>query len=107
MPLFSPLFFFFFFFFCFFSFFLQVPEVERTCVERLGCVIKQVWGMSELSPLGTVTSDHNLRPYQQSIGQVMSDTQVRLFAQCPTHAPFYHGAVSSNATQPSNHRHAR
>lgn len=36
-------------------------EVELAAKARLGCVVKQAWGMSELSPIGTVTPDDDVR----------------------------------------------
>ena len=39
-----------------------VPEVERQCVERHGFTIKQVWGMSEISPLGTIVRSRTRAP---------------------------------------------
>jgi 4-coumarate--CoA ligase len=34
-------------------------NVEHAVRDRLGCEVKQAWGMSELSPLGTINSDSN------------------------------------------------
>jgi 4-coumarate--CoA ligase len=34
-------------------------SIETTAKERLSCEIKQGWGMSELSPIGTMNSDFN------------------------------------------------
>jgi len=47
-------------------------DVEKAVVERLGVGVKQAWGMSELSPLGTITSDYNLK--SGSIGPLASST---------------------------------
>jgi acyl-CoA synthetase (AMP-forming)/AMP-acid ligase II len=32
-------------------------EMQETCAKRLGCIVKQLWGMTELSPLGTIIPD--------------------------------------------------
>jgi 4-coumarate--CoA ligase len=40
--------------------------------ERLGCEVKQAWGMSELSPIGTLNSDYNMKP--ASVGPLVSST---------------------------------
>lgn len=32
-------------------------EVQKQCAERLGCVVKQAWGMTEISPCGAITPD--------------------------------------------------
>ena len=50
---------------------LQV-DLHREAEKKLSCDIKQAWGMSELSPLGTIESDFNLRA--GSIGNLCSDT---------------------------------
>ncbi len=47
-------------------------ETEKAVLDRIGCRIKQGWGMSELSPLGTFTSDFNVR--SGSVGQLSPDT---------------------------------
>lgn len=47
-------------------------ETSESIKTRIDCDVKQAWGMSELSPLGTVESDFNLR--QGSIGQLISST---------------------------------
>eukprot|EP00986_Skeletonema_menzelii_P019105 scaffold27064_cov167-Skeletonema_menzelii.AAC.7 len=44
-------------------------ETETMTKERLGTNIKQAWGMSELSPLGTMNSDFNAKT--GSVGPVM------------------------------------
>jgi acyl-CoA synthetase (AMP-forming)/AMP-acid ligase II len=33
------------------------PDVQRACALRLKCIVKQGWGMTELSPVGTFTPD--------------------------------------------------
>ena len=47
-------------------------DIEKAAQERLDCTIKQAWGMSELSPIGTCNSDVGTRP--SSIGPLVSST---------------------------------
>lgn len=47
-------------------------DTELAVQERIGCIVKQAWGMSELSPLGTVNSDFNVKA--GSVGQLVSNT---------------------------------
>jgi acyl-CoA synthetase (AMP-forming)/AMP-acid ligase II len=47
-------------------------ETEQDLLDRIGCPVKQAWGMSELSPIATFTSDFNIR--SGSVGQLTSDT---------------------------------
>eukprot|EP00594_Rhizosolenia_setigera_P001029 CAMPEP_0178944038 /NCGR_PEP_ID=MMETSP0789-20121207/2920_1 /TAXON_ID=3005 /ORGANISM="Rhizosolenia setigera, Strain CCMP 1694" /LENGTH=505 /DNA_ID=CAMNT_0020623699 /DNA_START=294 /DNA_END=1811 /DNA_ORIENTATION=+ len=47
-------------------------ETAEAVTNRIGCNIKQAWGMSELSPLGTLNSDSNSR--QGAIGQLIPST---------------------------------
>mmetsp|Transcript_10763 Transcript_10763/g.15983 ORF Transcript_10763/g.15983 Transcript_10763/m.15983 type:complete len:593 (-) Transcript_10763:110-1888(-) len=47
-------------------------ETEKMTKKRLGTNIKQAWGMSELSPLGTLNSDFNART--ASVGPLMTST---------------------------------
>lgn len=35
--------------------------MEKAAADRLKCVVKQAWGMSELSPLGTLNPDDDVR----------------------------------------------
>ena len=32
-------------------------EIQKQCAQRLGCVVKQAWGMTEISPCGAITPD--------------------------------------------------
>ena len=32
-------------------------DIQKQCAERLGCVVKQAWGMTEISPCGAITPD--------------------------------------------------
>lgn len=47
-------------------------DVEEAVVKRLDCDVKQGWGMSELSPIGTLNSDFNAKP--GSIGPLAPST---------------------------------
>jgi 4-coumarate--CoA ligase len=47
-------------------------DTEGIVAKRFGCVVKQAWGMSELSPLGTVNSDYNAKP--GSVGPLAPST---------------------------------
>eukprot|EP01083_Nonionella_stella_P235212 827309_1 len=47
-------------------------ESENNLFERIGCQVKQAYGMSELSPVATFTSDYNMR--SGSVGQLLPDT---------------------------------
>mmetsp|Transcript_24218 Transcript_24218/g.41451 ORF Transcript_24218/g.41451 Transcript_24218/m.41451 type:complete len:594 (+) Transcript_24218:388-2169(+) len=51
-------------------------ETEEAARKRLGLDIKQAWGMSELSPLGTMVEDTNQRI--GSIGPVVSSTHGKI-----------------------------
>jgi 4-coumarate--CoA ligase len=52
------------------------PETEAGVKTRIGSDVKQLWGMSELSPIGTFTSDFNIKP--GSSGQVVSSTSAKI-----------------------------
>ena len=47
-------------------------DTENAVKKRIGCQVKQAWGMSELSPIAIMNSDFNSKP--SSIGQVVSST---------------------------------
>jgi len=47
-------------------------ETENAVIERVGCEIKQGWGMSELSPIGLFSSDYNIK--SGSVGQLVPNT---------------------------------
>jgi len=47
-------------------------DIENAVVKRLDCDVKQAWGMSELSPIGTLNSDFNAKP--GSIGPLAPST---------------------------------
>jgi acyl-CoA synthetase (AMP-forming)/AMP-acid ligase II len=42
----------------------------KECCDRLGCVAKQAWGMSELSPIGTMVADDDADAPPGTVGQV-------------------------------------
>jgi 4-coumarate--CoA ligase len=52
------------------------PETEAGVKKRIGSDVKQLWGMSELSPIGTITSDFRIKP--GSVGQVVSSTTAKI-----------------------------
>lgn len=47
-------------------------DIEEAVVKRLDCGVKQAWGMSELSPIGTINSDFNAR--KGSVGPLAPST---------------------------------
>lgn len=47
-------------------------DIELAAKQRLGCEIKQAWGMSELSPIATMNSDFNIKP--SSVGPLVPST---------------------------------
>lgn len=47
-------------------------DTELAVYERMGCKVKQAWGMSELSPIGTFNSDANAK--SGSVGPLVSST---------------------------------
>jgi 4-coumarate--CoA ligase len=47
-------------------------ETEIAVRDRLQCTVKQAWGMSELSPIGTITPSDKIKP--GSVGLVVSNT---------------------------------
>jgi len=47
-------------------------ETEDAVKDRISCGVKQAWGMSELSPLGTISLDLNTR--SGSVGQLVPNT---------------------------------
>mmetsp|Transcript_115564 Transcript_115564/g.201105 ORF Transcript_115564/g.201105 Transcript_115564/m.201105 type:complete len:444 (-) Transcript_115564:368-1699(-) len=52
------------------------PELETECTNKLGVKVKQAWGLSELSPIGTLTPDDAIKP--GSIGPVVSNTDFKV-----------------------------
>lgn len=52
-------------------------EIEQDVTKRLhNCEVKQAWGMSELSPIGTLNSDFNAK--SGSVGPVVSSTVAKI-----------------------------
>jgi 4-coumarate--CoA ligase len=51
-------------------------DVELAAKKRLGCEVKQAWGMSELSPLGLMNSDFNSK--NGSVGPLVSSTYAKV-----------------------------
>jgi acyl-CoA synthetase (AMP-forming)/AMP-acid ligase II len=35
-------------------------DIQKACADRLGCIVKQAWGMTEISPCGTITPDDEI-----------------------------------------------
>ena len=55
-------------------------ETELAVKERLGVnVVKQAWGMSELSPIGTINSDYNTK--SASVGPLAPSTLGKIIAE--------------------------
>ncbi|KAL3919452.1 MAG: hypothetical protein SGILL_003748 [Bacillariaceae sp.] len=51
-------------------------ETELSVEQRLGCIVKQAWGMSELSPIGTLNSDFSKKT--GSVGPLVSNTHGKI-----------------------------
>jgi 4-coumarate--CoA ligase len=51
-------------------------EIETAVSQRLGCIVKQAWGMSELSPLGTMVPDDAVK--SGSVGPPVANTSVKI-----------------------------
>ncbi len=51
-------------------------EVEQAVTKRLDCKLKQFWGMSELSPLGTGPTDDHVKP--GFVGPPVANTAVKV-----------------------------
>jgi len=54
------------------------PETEAAAREKVGCEIKQLWGMSELSPLGTGVPDDGLKQAAGSVGPPVASTFAKI-----------------------------
>mmetsp|Transcript_13167 Transcript_13167/g.21372 ORF Transcript_13167/g.21372 Transcript_13167/m.21372 type:complete len:568 (+) Transcript_13167:114-1817(+) len=53
-------------------------DLEKAVEERIGCKVKQLWGMSELSPLGTGNADDGIKPYAGSVGPPVAGTSAKI-----------------------------
>ena len=51
-------------------------DIEAAVQERLGCRVKQAWGMSELSPLALFNTDAN--PKSGSVGPLVPSTMAKV-----------------------------
>jgi len=51
-------------------------DTQEAVTNRLGLKVKQAWGMSELSPLGTIMMDHHEKG--SSIGKLVSSTEGKI-----------------------------
>lgn len=43
-------------------------EIQVAAAKRLGCLVKQAWGMTETSPCGTITPDHMVKSVESLKG---------------------------------------
>jgi len=53
-------------------------QLEQLVADRLGVKVKQAWGMTELSPLGTIVADNELKPGSGTIGRLVPSTQAKI-----------------------------
>jgi acyl-CoA synthetase (AMP-forming)/AMP-acid ligase II len=59
-------------------------EIQMACADRLKCVVKQAWGMTELSPAGTITPDdtfstpEGVKKYKGTSGQLLPGTEAKI-----------------------------
>lgn len=51
-------------------------DTESAARDRIGCIVKQAWGMSELSPIGTYTPTSNVKV--GSVGPLVSNTSAKI-----------------------------
>jgi acyl-CoA synthetase (AMP-forming)/AMP-acid ligase II len=60
-------------------------DIEEAVKTRLDCDVKQGWGMSELSPLGTLNSDFNAK--QGSVGPLVPSTYGKIVDEAGNSLP--------------------
>jgi acyl-CoA synthetase (AMP-forming)/AMP-acid ligase II len=60
-------------------------DIEEAVKKRLDCDVKQGWGMSELSPLGTLNSDFNAK--QGSVGPLVPSTYGKIVDEAGNSLP--------------------
>ena len=60
-------------------------DIETAVVDRLRCDVKQGWGMSELSPIGTFNSDFNAK--KGSVGPLVSSTYGKILDETGNSLP--------------------
>jgi len=53
-------------------------DVTQQCTRRIGCVLQQGYGLTETSPVATVTSDDPARIKPGSIGAPVANTEIRV-----------------------------
>jgi acyl-CoA synthetase (AMP-forming)/AMP-acid ligase II len=58
-------------------------EIQKLCEARLGCCVKQAWGMTELSPAASIMPDNWLREKGSdfcggSVGLLLPGTEAKL-----------------------------
>ena len=52
------------------------PELAEACAKRLGCTVKQGYGLTEASPVITVSSSEQVK--RGSVGKPLKDVEVQL-----------------------------
>jgi acyl-CoA synthetase (AMP-forming)/AMP-acid ligase II len=55
-------------------------DLERAAGERLNLSIKQAWGMSELSPIGTCVADDEMKPFSGTVGPPAAGTSMKIIS---------------------------
>ena len=56
-------------------------EIQKACALRLGCIVKQGWGMTEISPCGAITPDELVRDMDYikgKAGVLPPDTEAKI-----------------------------
>jgi len=56
-------------------------ELQCNTAKRLNCIVKQTWGMTELSPVGTITPDDlitSMESLQGTAGQLLPETEAKV-----------------------------
>ena len=56
-------------------------EVQETCAKRLNVIVKQLWGMTELSPIGTIIPDNMVTSTEElngSSGPLVAGTEAKI-----------------------------
>ena len=51
-------------------------DLQNACAKRLNCLVKKTWGMTELSPVGTINSDDKNRP--GSAGELVPGCEAKI-----------------------------
>ena len=57
-------------------------DIQKALSVRLKCLVKQAWGMTELSPAGTIFDDDTLRRWdgdgKGSAGPLLPETEAKI-----------------------------